>query len=1013
MIDGADFILVCPDGSEDDARAFAAREIARIADELDHPKPPSEPISEVFTVYFQLPDAVRREAARRRRRSGATTQTHPWTTPEDWVPVNFAWANPALLARQMQREVDDVYAAYGLEEATRLLVWIDYTARAQALDDGTDFYRPWRNVIPWSSRERAALAADTTMAACRTALKDVEKRAAASLQDIENSAAKLADDSLRKARCEIHAEATRYLDVPGLDLPPVWRMMGGAGPLRRATADDILTAEVSVAGVWLKGKDLRALVDALGRIHDRRRALQRATNSLESAERDRLIDTFGGLKEGSVAAFVMQQVVTELSEDLTQQVMVEGATFPILFRVWDKVSDVSDLTEATAAQAADPRTPPRGRRFTFAADGEWMLAVNPENPWEFWDPMPPVQPGLDYAIGKAINDLKEAIWYALRDAWRENAKFADAIKKDKDHVWRYEPLIARILDQLKFRDPSVGFRAALDRVRRESGPSWIDSVNIAVGSLSVAGWMAGGVAPPIGLGLAVLGAVFGVWGTVLDLWNRHEQNAAYDAVLDPGKAVASPTGYIGVFVGVVFSVLDIKGVKEALTAVRASRSIASTAAGLVTPTPRRPRGGDLATLLGVGEATEVTARTVLEARSLGRHAFVAVLVRFGKEAEHHVHVLQEVLSLPHPTLPQTAIDRGWRAIHGLGDMLRSLPPGPERELVAFEVERAMAGLKARMEGYAAGWVDNTEFEYAEAIQKGDAALRGPVAEAAVKAAGTLVKSVTPTEAAKVLARLEEFIERRPEDLRRLWAHFGTAQGAADGLRLSAEAAAERAPAMLAVLRQPGLTRQQRLSALWGHLVNIRSPLGEAYGFGDKVWLDEIEKVLAGSRKLATELGPGHTVEYLTQAANDIRINGVEGPDAMALISHRHTPLAYVSLSAQNKIARVSEGAEQSANDVLRWAGFEVGRVQQTATISFTRAPGEKPVTLLLAWRPEVRTQIYLINAAGSRTPAAQMAALQAYGLPIREMTTDLTLTHFTHLTLSVAESAIDVLRRGH
>ncbi|WP_369133612.1 hypothetical protein [Modestobacter sp. I12A-02662] len=399
---------------------------------------------------------------------------------------------------------------------------------------------------------------------------------------------------------------------------------------------------------------------------------------------------------------------------------------------------------------------------------------------------------------------------------------------------------------------------------------------------------------------------------------------------------------------------------------------------------------------------ETTGRFVLRTHAAEVRPFAGLLVRFGKAAVRDVQILDEVLSLTRSAPSEAALGRGWSAVTRLAEKARSLPPGRERNLVGIEVERAMQALLARDADFAIG--------FTEAIEHAAAQLRAVRAEAAIKAAGTLVRFPAPTEGGKVLARLARRLDAAAPELQRLWSRLEAASESARSIQAAADAAAERAPAILKVLRERGLTSQQRLSQIWGHLSGIRGPLGEGYGLGNRVWLARRAEEMARARALAAAMGPGHTVEYLTQVANNLQVNGREGPDAMLLIVDQRARRTYNSMRAQVKVAAVSEGAQQSGNDVLRSLGVESGRVPVPATVTYTPGPGETPVTLLLSSHPEVRTRLHLINAAGSRIPEADIHALREFGFAIDELQLDLTVTHFTHLALSVAESALDLLK---
>jgi hypothetical protein len=521
--------LMSLDGTEEEAQAFAARELDRIAADLDRsggaasPKedPAAAPISEVFTAYL-LP---------------ASDDYDPRTLREDLIPIHFPWSDPARLADCMRREVDYLYTVSGESGPLRLDASIIHTLGAFLFDQGTDPDFPWRNLVPFASREQAREAARLTGEACEDAISDVLKRARATLPTTQQAAAALADANLTAARSEIYTEAARYLDI--------------SGP-RRATAQDILTRDADEALVLLKGPGVAALAGALRRIHERRRALEVAVGIHEAARDAAAVGPAGGATAAMAATTAAD--VEAAAHDLTLTVTVEAAAFPILHRIWQ----AHDLPEAVIAAPGQ--------------DGDATLTTARRASWK-----------AQNAAGTAIAELKHAIWHTLRRSWQANGSFAAALSGDPERVWRYAPLIANTLEQLDITDPSVAFRAAQDRLVDEAGMSLIATLNLVSAALSTAAWLTA-AAPPVALVLAVTGAILGLADTVQDYLKRVEQNEAFNAVLDPSKAVAAPTGYLGIVVAVAFTVLDIKGVKDAFTVARLGRAgAAATATQLVAP----------------------------------------------------------------------------------------------------------------------------------------------------------------------------------------------------------------------------------------------------------------------------------------------------------------------------------------------------------------------------------------------------------------------------------------------
>jgi hypothetical protein len=407
-------------------------------------------------------------------------------------------------------------------------------------------------------------------------------------------------------------------------------------------------------------------------------------------------------------------------------------------------------------------------------------------------------------------------------------------------------------------------------------------------------------------------------------------------------------------------------------------------------------------LVSVEPLTEAAVSVVVHAHGAELRPFAGLLARFGKAAARDVQMLHQVLSANTAVLTDGAIGQGWAAVKRLAEQARTLPAGPERTLAAIEVERAMQALLSRETDFVIAYTDALEHAAAE--------LRQAKAQQALKAAKGLLSAVTPTAASQVLAHLAKELDAGAPALKRLWQRYRSVPGGPAGMLKAAGIAGERAQPMQAILRRRGLGVAQRQSQLWGHLSKIRGELGEGYALGNKVWFTHRADQLARARGLANRLGPGHTVEYLTQAEHGLRLNGAEGPDAIVAIVNRAEKRLYDTMRAQVKVAEIGEGAAQSANDVLRSIGQERRGAQALSRYEFRLTPSGPAEAFALSSRPEVTTHLYLINAAGGRTPARDLAELKALGLPITTIALDMSVTQFTHLAVSMAESAIKLLK---
>ena len=200
------------------------------------------------------------------------------------------------------------------------------------------------------------------------------------------------------------------------------------------------------------------------------------------------------------------------TEDLALAVSVYGRRLPVLFRVWN----MPDL--------------PHGEQGL-----EWIDAL---------------------------------VSAALNEAWVANAALVKAIEKDPSVVWRYPPAVQAALDQLGFTCPSVEYQAAQEEIARvQAKMSFLSQLGMVVGALDVMVGLAGAV-PWVGAVLAIMGLVVGGADLVEEYLKEAEKEAAFKAVLDPSRALAAEPDYSGLLLGVVFSLLDVKGVRDALRATK-------------------------------------------------------------------------------------------------------------------------------------------------------------------------------------------------------------------------------------------------------------------------------------------------------------------------------------------------------------------------------------------------------------------------------------------------------------
>lgn len=412
-------------------------------------------------------------------------------------------------------------------------------------------------------------------------------------------------------------------------------------------------------------------------------------------------------------------------------------------------------------------------------------------------------------------------------------------------------------------------------------------------------------------------------------------------------------------------------------------------------TPPPPR---LAEAVRAGEAGAAAAQTYVRSHGAALAPFVELVARFGKAALNDVVLLHQILGAPEAILAESALESGWAAAKRLLELAGKVPDEAARVRAGIDVQRSMLALLSRQEDFAVSWTETIT----KAVLEG----RGALADEALKLAPQLAKSTAELVGAKTLARLSADLPGASAELRGLWALLLKAVPQTDaGLLKAANLAAESAEPVRALLRRRGIRSTERFSRLWGYLSAVRGAAGEAHALHDAVWLAVKSDELLRAHKLAVALGPGFEVRYLTQAENLLMLNGREGPDAViALVNRSRHELIDVT-RAQVKIATLSEGAGQSANDLWRLIGQERAAAAGLPAVYTLTIDGVTESFVATA-RADVVPRIVLLNAAGSRIPKADLDVLAALGLEVTEGGLSLTVRQYTHLAISMIESAI-------
>ncbi len=465
----------------------------------------------------------------------------PRTSREELLPVNFPFEMPTELAAKMG---EDVRALYALEGGTRLVLFeysivsaSDFYINGRFSDFGMPDFRFFKNATTFKDKDEVVRAARVVVDAFRKADEHLQAQIKNAITLIEAKAKSIAMVRLQDARNEILAEATRYLRYPRQP---------------NIAPKDLLEQDIKQSEVLMKVPGIAPLLGALRRIQERSRPLAVASQAFEE-KRTAATDQFWleGLLTlrniiGEFSDEEMERLhpgshddVDQAASDLALSLSVECRDFPILHRVWSSPILPSEIRVASL----------RGEATLMAASGP---------------------------ARRAINQLKENIWQALRKAWEANKDITERLQSDASLVWRYPPVIQEALNVLSFDDPSVEFRAAQERMEKEEDMSVAGMLATITGAMEIgAPLWAGPAAPEAMAALAVAGLALGAIDLAAEHLRLGDQGAAFNAVLDPSRSLASEPGYTGFVVGIAFTLLGIKGARDAMRTARFAGELAS------------------------------------------------------------------------------------------------------------------------------------------------------------------------------------------------------------------------------------------------------------------------------------------------------------------------------------------------------------------------------------------------------------------------------------------------------
>ena len=168
----------------------------------------------------------------------------------------------------------------------------------------------------------------------------------------------------------------------------------------------------------------------------------------------------------------------------------------------------------------------------------------------------------------AIATLQRQLFEALQTSYEANVELHQDL--DTSSVWDLSPLIDLTLEDLEEDGPTVWYRAAQERLKFQESMSVAAILSIVTGVLEMGGAFVA-AEPPVLLALAAASAVLSAIDNAQEFFMLRTKDRAHLASLDPQLALSTEPSYFGFYVSIAFSLLDIKGVRDAIHNVRLAR----------------------------------------------------------------------------------------------------------------------------------------------------------------------------------------------------------------------------------------------------------------------------------------------------------------------------------------------------------------------------------------------------------------------------------------------------------
>lgn len=445
------------------------------------------------------------------------------------ITFEFAEFRPRL---QMQHTVRHVYQLYGNDGLESLQA---------ALDGDYDEYWQRRRDAPALRQASADLDADA-----RALLEDIyNKERDAFLkclkplgEKIERSAELVASKALRRSRQSLLREANQYLVFNSND----------AGTLFAALASGI-------AKLPFRGTAVLGLARALLIVDKANKKTKEATRKLDSIIDDEAQKHFDRIRKEHFLGDVQdqrhfrqviapqmvaarprvkqqRQIRKQALAEMIQLIALLGTRYPVLFRIWDQPDYLDDIR--------------RILNTGLGADGRKQEAEQIQQL-------------------SRLRGFRDDVIEVLRETWEGITNTEKRIARHDLDPWRYPPLIDKTLAAMGCPQSTVEWQFIREHLKeRLTDISWLTILSMA-GGVAEIGVAVAAVSGPVLIATVAISTVIGALDWITDAWNAGIDEDVYNSTLDPSRNIAFEPSFAGVYIGLAFQLLQVRGFAKILS----------------------------------------------------------------------------------------------------------------------------------------------------------------------------------------------------------------------------------------------------------------------------------------------------------------------------------------------------------------------------------------------------------------------------------------------------------------